>query len=206
MTGLELLEGLSFVDEKFIAEAETAKLGRNIPWMKVLSVAACLCILMVGAFALKGFGHKGAMEDMFEAAADAPAAAAPMEDAPAADAPAADMPAEAAPVEPESSAQEAAAEKEPSLYGVSYAKLQIVNVVGEGEYEGIVEAANTDLDIFEEGIQVNLVIAPDKVPQTDRVDADYAEDITVDMVVEIQSGIYDVDTGVLYVAGLLPGE
>ena len=53
MTGQDLLYGFSFVDERFIAEAETAVLGRKVPWMKVLSVAACLCILIVGAFALE---------------------------------------------------------------------------------------------------------------------------------------------------------
>ena len=46
MTGQELFAALSFVDGKYVQEAETAKLGRNTPWLKVLSVAACLCILL----------------------------------------------------------------------------------------------------------------------------------------------------------------
>jgi len=58
MTGQELFHALSFVDERYIAEAETAQLGAKIPWVKVLSVAACLCILIVGAFALENIGQK----------------------------------------------------------------------------------------------------------------------------------------------------
>ena len=70
MTGLELLEGLSFVDERFIQEAENARLGRSIPWMKWLSVAACLCILVVGAFAFGQMLPQRA-KDAFEAAPEA---------------------------------------------------------------------------------------------------------------------------------------
>ena len=86
MTGTELLQGLSFVDERFIDEAENAKLSGGIPRMKILSVAACLCILLAGAFAM-------------EFTLDKSAAEVPCADAPAADAPAADEPAAAAPKE-----------------------------------------------------------------------------------------------------------
>ena len=57
MTGQELFHALSFVDERYIAEAESASF-RKIPWMKVLSVAACLCIVLAGAFALSNMGMK----------------------------------------------------------------------------------------------------------------------------------------------------
>ena len=57
MTGQELFHALSFVDERYIAEAETAQLGAQIPWVKVLSVAACLCILLAGAFALNSLTY-----------------------------------------------------------------------------------------------------------------------------------------------------
>ena len=36
MTGQELFEALSFVDERYIAEAETARLGGSIPWKQIL--------------------------------------------------------------------------------------------------------------------------------------------------------------------------
>ena len=44
MTGQELFHALSFVDERYVAEAETNYLGLRIPWMKIISVAACLCM------------------------------------------------------------------------------------------------------------------------------------------------------------------
>ena len=50
MTGQELFHALSFVDERYVQEADSAKLSAGIPWMKIVSVAACLCILFVGAF------------------------------------------------------------------------------------------------------------------------------------------------------------
>ena len=40
MTGAELFDALSFVDEKYVQEAENANLRRSTPLMKVLSVAA----------------------------------------------------------------------------------------------------------------------------------------------------------------------
>ena len=73
MTGTELFEALSFVDEKYIQEAENIYLRRNTPWMKVLSVAACLCILITGMYAYKLLQPKGAMESMKEFEAAAPA-------------------------------------------------------------------------------------------------------------------------------------
>lgn len=54
MSGRELLEGMSYVDERFVDEAETQTIQKCVisPWMKLLPVAACLCILLVGAFSI----------------------------------------------------------------------------------------------------------------------------------------------------------
>ena len=62
MTGQELFYALSFVDERYIHEADTAGTGRAIPWKKVLSVAACLCILCIGLFTLQNYGAMRAPE------------------------------------------------------------------------------------------------------------------------------------------------
>ena len=70
MTGQELFHALSFVDERYIAEAETVNLGARIPWVKILSVAACLCILLTGYFAVERFGM---LEKAPEAAPEAAA-------------------------------------------------------------------------------------------------------------------------------------
>lgn len=50
MSGRELLEGMSYVDERFVDEAETQTIQKRVinPWMRLLPVAACLCILLVG--------------------------------------------------------------------------------------------------------------------------------------------------------------
>ena len=50
MSGRELLEGMSYVDERFVDEAETQTIKKRVinPWMRLLPVAACLCILLVG--------------------------------------------------------------------------------------------------------------------------------------------------------------
>ena len=45
MTGKDLFEGLSFIDERFIEEAENASLVRA-PWLRIVSIAACLCLVL----------------------------------------------------------------------------------------------------------------------------------------------------------------
>ena len=45
MTGKDLFEGLSFIDECFIEEAENASLVRA-PWLRIASIAACLCLVL----------------------------------------------------------------------------------------------------------------------------------------------------------------
>ena len=54
MSGKELLEGMSYVDDRFVDEAEhqTIKKRSLSPWMKLLPVAACLCILLVGVVSI----------------------------------------------------------------------------------------------------------------------------------------------------------
>lgn len=194
MTGLELLEGLSFVDERFIVEADTAVLGRKVPWMKVLSVAACLCILLVGAFALENMGVKE------EAAA--PAAAAP------------EAMQEAAPLMPEECVTEAAEEtpippyavdKEiPSgeLQHVPHATLRIVKVLDDGSFDAFVEAVTREPTPLELEMQVQMVIDPDKVPGGEHVDVEYEKTVEEGMVVEIRDGAFDAGSNTLYVEGV----
>lgn len=54
MSGRELLEGMSYVDERFVDEAETQTIKKRVinPWMRLLPVAACLCILLVGVVSI----------------------------------------------------------------------------------------------------------------------------------------------------------
>ena len=50
MTGKDLFEGMSWVDERFVDEAEHAQLPkpRMIPWIRIASMAACLCLILFG--------------------------------------------------------------------------------------------------------------------------------------------------------------
>ena len=47
MTGKDLFESLSFIDERYIEEAEYCTLARKFPWLRVASLAACLCLLLL---------------------------------------------------------------------------------------------------------------------------------------------------------------
>lgn len=46
MTGKEILEALSFVDESYIDEAENGKISSRIQIKKLLPLAACFCLLL----------------------------------------------------------------------------------------------------------------------------------------------------------------
>lgn len=190
MTGQELFHALSFVDERYIAEAETANLGVKIPWVKVLSVAACLCILIAGAFALENMGHKGVTE---EAAAE-PEAAAPAETA--AGAPKQEFGAESTLTE---DVAEAAAGE---LQHVAFAHLRILSVREDGSYEVFVERVADEPGPFEAGEEMILVIDPERIPETDRTDMAYDGNLTADMLVEIQNGAYDAGINTLYAEGV----
>ena len=201
MTGTELFEALSFVDEKYIQEAENIYLHRNTPWMKVLSVAACLCILITGMYAYKLLQPKGAMEGMkeFEAAAPARPESAVEEAAPM-EAPRQESAIEeAAPESPLQAETETAAGE---LVHVPFAHLRILQVREDGSYEVFVERVAEEPGPFGAGVTMTLVIDPDKIPVKDRTDLPYAAKTTADMLVEIQNGAYDAGTNTLYAEGV----
>ena len=190
MTGQELLYALSFVDERYIAEAETVKVGRKIPWMKVLSVAACLCILMAGAFAMTQMGYKGVTEEAAapaapaETLAEAPEAAPPMQDE----------------MMEESAAEPVTIPGE--LHHVPFAHLRILEVREDGSFAVFVERVADEPGPFGAGEEMILVIDPEMLPETDRTDLPYDGDITADMLVEIQNGVYDAGINTLYAEGV----
>lgn len=194
MTGQELFHALSFVDERYIAEAETANLGVKLPWVKVLSVAACLCILIAGAFALENMGLKGATEEAAAAPEAAMEEAAPAETA--AGAPKQEFGAESTLTE---DVAEAAAGE---LQHVAFAHLRILSVREDGSYEVFVERVADEPGPFEAGEEMILVIDPERIPATDRTNMAYEGDIAVDMLVEIQNGAYDAGINTLYAEGV----
>ena len=48
MSGKELFEGMSYVDERFVDEAEHKTIAKHATarWIKVASMAACLCLVL----------------------------------------------------------------------------------------------------------------------------------------------------------------
>lgn len=201
MTGQELFRALSFVDERYIAEAETARLKSGIPWMKVLSVAACLCILLTGAFALENMGHKGTMESAPEA--EAPAAS--ME-APEAAAPEEMTTVAGTPLMPEEVFTETAAGEPETIPGelhrVAFAHLRILKVLEDGSFQVFVEKVADEPGPFDAGVEMTLVIDPDMIPAADRTDLEYDGTVEEEMLVEIQNGTYDAGINTLYAEGV----
>lgn len=203
MTGTDLLEALSFVDEKYIQEAESARLSAKIPWIKVLSVAACLCILITGALALERMTDKCAES---EAAAPAiPESAAPLEE------PAAAAPKEEAgtPLMPEEAFSESAAEPEAplpfdkevasgELLQIPYAKLRVVTILEDGSFEAIAEATQE----MEVDTQVTVVVDPSKVPGAEETIVDTIG-VAEGALIEIYDGAYDASQNILYVVELI---
>lgn len=194
MTGQDLLYGLSFVDGRFIAEADTAVLGRKVPWMKVLSAAACLCILIVGALALEQLGHKGAKEEA------APAAAAPE----AVQESAINGATGAAPrqedTKEEADSEEAGVTAAGELQHVPHATVRIVRVLEEGSFEAVVEAVTREPTPLEIGMQVKLVFDSTKIPgETREIQIDLSK-LLVDVEVNIENGAYDEGLNTLYAA------
>ena len=73
MSGKDLFEGMSYVDERFVDEAETKTLPKRIvsPWIKVTSMAACLCLIIFSLYNLQPY-LRGETEGITgEGAADA---------------------------------------------------------------------------------------------------------------------------------------
>ena len=73
MSGKDLFEGMSYVDERFVDEAEDKTLPKRIvsPWIKVASMAACLCLIIFSLYNLKTY-LRGETEGITgEGAADA---------------------------------------------------------------------------------------------------------------------------------------
>ena len=195
MTGTELLEALSFVDEKYIQEAENAKLRTGTPWMKILSVAACLCILLTGAYALGRMQQKTAApeaaappmampESAIEEAAPAATAAAPREESVTA-APEAPLPVE----------EEVASDE---LQHIPYAQLRILGKTEDG-FAVVVEAVSEDPTPLETGMELTIVFDASMVPGNTREVMTDTDRLTENTPVAVEDAAYDAGTNTLYV-------
>lgn len=188
MTGLEILEGLSFVDPRYIAEAENARFQKGTSWMRWLSLAACLCILIVGAFAYAQVMRQSTKDALTEMSM-APAAAEPDTSAQMNDS------AQAAGSEegvPESA--EAPVRALPSVASV----VLRVTKLREGGFEAIVVE---DTDLLEAGMQVRVVLE-DGVYGADQTDLNMG----TDALLLAENSTYDPETKTLYAVSLSPAE
>ena len=72
MSGKDLFEGMSYVDERFVDEAENKALPKRIvsPWIKVASMAACLCLIIFSLYNLQSYFNYGPTEGAGQEAAD----------------------------------------------------------------------------------------------------------------------------------------
>ena len=73
MTGKDLFEGMSYVDERFVDEAENKSFPKRVvsPRIKVASMAACLCLIIFSLYNLQPY-LRGETEGIAgEGAADA---------------------------------------------------------------------------------------------------------------------------------------
>ena len=73
MSGKDLFEGMSYVDERFVDEAENKAYPKRVvsPWIKVASMAACLCLIIFSLYNLQPY-LRGETEGIAgEGAADA---------------------------------------------------------------------------------------------------------------------------------------
>lgn len=184
MTGLEILEGLSYVDPRFVAEAENARPGTATPWRKWLSLVACLCILVVGAFA---YGQ--VMQGAEKAYTSAPEAAAP-EAAP-------EMNDKSEGAVSEECAPESAEITTGERQSVASAVLRVTKLREDG-FEAVVEE-NTDL--LEAGMQVRVVLE-DGVYGAGQS----ALNIGPDALLQTENAAYDPETNTLYVTEISPAE
>lgn len=53
MNGKDLFAGLSFIDERFIAEAETFRPGMMRSWPRITALAACLCLVLFSLWCIQ---------------------------------------------------------------------------------------------------------------------------------------------------------
>lgn len=192
MTGCELLEAMSYVDEQFIQEAEQTCPGgrKRHPWPSWVCVAACLCILIAGVTIVAGpLGRK-----VFDASsADCAANESAIYAANGSDAP---SDTEAA----MDTASDVELEKEdirecPSL------TLRVEGTTGEGFVGTVTETVDTD--VFEVGTELNVVIEENtRYYENGSGSAFYGipgESLAEGMLVQVQFVDFDVQSGTITV-------
>lgn len=190
MSGKTLLKAMSFVDEKYIDEAENKTIRKShSQWMRLLPLAACLCIVLLGFFsrnrwrisAESSSQHNESVHDFIENWDNTD-------------------------LEVQSNQNSSAeAEEVPSV-------ILRVESWNKNGFVGTVTAL-TDTDIFDVGMTLNVIVEEDAWIQIQKEDAlicadsDEAKSIYREgSLVQVQFVYYDKETGTIYVNVLSPAE
>lgn len=185
MSGKDIIEGMSYVDERFVDEAEIKTLPKRIavPWIKVASVAACLCLIVFSLYNLQSYLRGETVGMSNEGAADP-------------------MPGGIVEDKLDSETQEAVSST--SSYGivgeVPSVILYVENMTNLG-FVGTV-AQLVDTDIFELGMELNVVVADGTRHETVYGNSTVSTDSKTDYAgfyVLVQFVEYDRETGTIVV-------
>ena len=185
MSGKDIIEGMSYVDERFVDEAEIKTLPKRIavPWIKVASVAACLCLIVFSLYNLQSYLRGETVGMSNEGAADP-------------------MPGGIVEDKLDSETQEAVSST--SSYGivgeVPSVILYVENMTNLG-FVGTV-AQLVDTDIFEVGMELNVVVADGTRHETVYGNSTVSTDSKTDYAgfyVLVQFIEYDRETGTIVV-------
>lgn len=186
MSGKDLFEGMSYVDERFVDEAENKTLSKRTvsPWIKVTSIAACLCLIIFSLYNLQPYLNRVGSEG---------AAGQEAEDV---------MPGGSLENEPEQKPQESIiiSPEDGPVGEVPSVILYVENMTDRG-FIGTV-AKLVDTDIFKIGVELNVVLADGTRHETadgnSSVSADSKTDYTGSYVI-VQFIEYDRETGTIVV-------
>lgn len=185
MSGKDLFEGMSYVDERFVDEAENKTLPKRIvsPWIKVASMAACLCLIIFSLYNLQPYLNRGAAEGAGQEAADAvPEGAIENE------------------MEQDSQESEVQTPAEGAVGEVPSVILRVDEMTELGFIGTVTELVDTD--IFEIGMELNVVVADGTRHETADGNPAMSADSKTDYsscYVRVQFIEYDRDTGTIVV-------
>ena len=186
MSGKDLFEAMSYVDERFVDEAENKTLPKRIvsPWIKVASMAACLCLIIFSLYNLQPYLNRVGIEG---------AAGQEAEEA---------MPGGSLENEPEQKPQESVIiSPEDGPAGEVPSVILYVNEMTDIGFTGTV-AELVDTDIFEIGMELNVVVADGTRHETADGNPSMSADSKTDYsgsYVLVQFIEYDRETGTIIV-------
>lgn len=146
MSGKELFEGMSYVDERFVDEAEHKTIAKHVTarWIKVASMAACLCLVLFSMYKLVPYWHWSVTEQTAGEAAARPESA----------------------VEPEMGMEEQESASAPDEAPATRAPEMMVRIqaITETGFIGTVQY-NGGFTVFEDGTEIKVTVDLETDPE-----------------------------------------